>query len=115
MFLGRETQAARGGKIESARIARNLANDEGDVAASQPFLDRKQRILAAAGFDMDQTAAHSFWKSVEERPPASPDRLAILHPQHHSPVITAGECRRAILAHPVTSQRQGQTGPARLP
>lgn len=53
MALDGEAEAARGSEVQHPGIARDLADDEGQFAAAQPFLQREQRILGRAGRDMD--------------------------------------------------------------
>lgn len=52
-----QTETARSGKRQGLRIAGDLSNNEGKVAAAQPFLQGKKRILGTIRRDMDQPVA----------------------------------------------------------
>lgn len=75
-----ETQAARGGEIERARIARDLADHESQFAAAQAFFQGEQCILRTLRGDMDQTMAQVLRQAGTIRPPGQPERRRILHP-----------------------------------
>lgn len=82
MAFRRETEAARGGKGQRLRVACNLTNDAGEIAALEPFLQREQRVLGRVGCDMDHAVSEIGRQAAQERPSTQSDGLAILHPQH---------------------------------
>lgn len=54
MPLHREAQSARGGEIERARIARDLSDDKGQIAATQPLFKREQGVFGFVCSNVDQ-------------------------------------------------------------
>ena len=94
MPLCRETQAARGGEGQRARIARDLAYHTGQIAAAQPLLQRDQRTFGRVRRDMEQAVTHIGRQSLNAGPPAQPHRRSVLHPQHLTrifrPCLVAG-------------------------
>lgn len=76
----RKAEAARGGEIQHLRIADNLADNEGKVAASHPFLQCEQGILGLFGQDMDHPALQIGWHARAIGIAAALCRSAFLHP-----------------------------------
>lgn len=91
MPLGRKAEAARGGEAERARIARDLADHPGKVAATHAFFKREERVLGRGGGDMDQAVAPRGRKACKARPPAAPDRLPVLHPQDLAGILALAQ------------------------
>ena len=83
-----KAEAARGGEAERARIARNLSNHAGEVAALEPLFQREQRVFGRGGSNMDQAVAQVWRQASQTGPPAETDGGAILHPQHLPGVLT---------------------------
>ena len=79
--LGGQHQPPRRGKIERLGIARYLPDDEGQGAASYPFLHRPERIGAVAGFDMEQARAQGCRQAVDIGTARAAHAFGILHPQ----------------------------------
>ena len=63
-------------KSSALRIAGDLADHAGELAAAQPFLEREQRILGLGGGDMDQPAAQLGRQPGPIGPPGEPQRGA---------------------------------------
>ena len=80
MLLRCESQPARSGEIERARVSRHFAHHRSDIAAAQPFLEREERVLRLLAGDMDQAMAKSLGQSGTVRSPAQSQRFAILYP-----------------------------------
>ncbi len=100
LFRGK-AETARGGKIEAARIASNLSDHAGQIAAPQPLLQGKQGIFGRFRFDMDQPFAQIGGQAVNIWAAAALDRASILHPQHVSPIIGFGERIWRLRSHPL--------------
>lgn len=80
MFFRSQAEPARSGEIERFGIARNLPNHTGQIAAFEPFFQRKQRVFRRFGSNMDHPVTQISGQSVEIGPPGKPDCVAILHP-----------------------------------
>lgn len=89
MPLGRQHQPARRGEIERLGIARNLADDKGQRAASYALLHGPERIGCIARRDMDEVATLLGRKTVKIGPPAPPNAAGILHPQPSAILVDA--------------------------
>ncbi len=87
MLFGREAQSARGDEVERARIAHDLSDHTGEIAAAQPFLQSEQRVLGRLGLDMNQPLAQILGKPMKIRSPAEPDRARVLHPQNMTTIL----------------------------
>lgn len=72
MTLGGKAEPARGGEIERFGIAGDLADDEGQLAAAQAFLQREQRVFGALRRDMDQAVAQRRRQARTIRPAGEP-------------------------------------------
>lgn len=120
MFLCGQAQAARSGEIKRARIADNLPDHAGQVAAFEPLLQREQRVLRGLGLDMDQPVAQFLWQTVAVWSPAALDCAGILNPQDLTPIIDLGQRVLHIARHPrlcfqgIARQSQRQPRPARI-
>ena len=106
--LRRQAEPARGGEIERAGIARHLPHDEGQIAATQPFFQRKQRVLRAFGRDMDQAVAQLRRQAGAIGPPGQPQGLGILHPQPGALVGRVGHRIGRLGGHGIKRQGQGK-------
>ncbi len=107
----RQAEAARGGKIERTRVARDLANHAGKVAASKPFLEREQGILGRSRFHMDQPVAQIGRQAMAAGTPAALHRAPVLDPQNLPPVIRLGQGIFPLCGYPQGIARQRQCHP----
>ena len=82
MPLRSKAQAARGGEGQRARVARNLADHTGKIAAFEALLQREQGIFGCGSRDMNQPVTQVRRQALKAGPSALPDRRAVLHPQH---------------------------------
>lgn len=64
MLLRGQAESARGGEIEAARIARDLPDDAGEIAAAQAFLKREQRVFGRTRGDVNQPLAQVARQAV---------------------------------------------------
>lgn len=80
MPLRGKREPARGGEIENPRIARDLADHCGHIAAAQPFLEREESVFGFIGGDVDQATAKSRRQARPVRATARPERGLVLHP-----------------------------------
>ncbi len=103
MPLHRQTEPPRGGEIERAGIAGDLSDHESQIAATQPFFQREQRVLGRLCGNVDQPVAQRCRQARLIRPPAQPDRPSILDPQ---------PAAIALRAAPIERQGQRQRRPA---
>ncbi len=101
-----KAETARSGKGKRSWIARNLADNENQIAAAQPFLDREQGIFRALRRDMDQPATQALRQAGTIRPPCAPQGIAVLHPEPGPFIRRIGERIGSKRAHPV--HRQGK-------
>ncbi len=53
MLFRCQAEPTRCGEVETARIARQLSHDEGEITALEPLLQREKGILRVLGRDMD--------------------------------------------------------------
>ena len=115
MALRRQSEAARGGKIERARIAQHLSDNESDVAAPHPFLQREQRIFGRVGKDMDHPAAHVFGQAGAIGSAHEPRRLTHLHPQDRAAILRLAPFGPRRVAPVVERESERGGGPAAIP
>ncbi len=90
MLPGHQRQTPRRGEIERARIARHFADDEGKVAAAQPFFHGEQRLFRAGGGNVDQAVTQGARQAGAIGPPSKPPGLGILDPQPRTLVRYVG-------------------------
>jgi len=102
-----QAEAARGGKGQGLRIARNLSDNKGEIAAAQPFLQGEKRIFRASSRDMDQSVTQLPGQPRAIRAARALQRLAVLYPQPGTLIGRIGQGIGSIATHPV--QRQGQS------
>lgn len=114
MPFRRQTEAARSGEAERARIARNLADHTGEIAALHPLLQCEQGVFRRGGRDMDQTVAQIARQALKTGPPAKLDCLAVLYPQHLAAILDLGRLVPARGRQRIARQRQRQCHPARF-
>ena len=89
--LGRQAESARGGERQGPRVARDLADHAGKVAAAHAFLEREERVFRRGGGDMDHPMPPRGRKARKARAPAAPDRLPVLHPQDLASVFALSQ------------------------
>ena len=80
MLLCGEAEPARGGEVERLGIARQFADHEGEVVASDPFLECEQQVLGTFRGHMNQPMTQRFGQAGAIRPAAQPHCGDILHP-----------------------------------
>lgn len=80
MPLRRQGKSARNGEVEDTRIAGYLSDDEGQIAATHPFLECEERILGSFRERMHDAAAQNGRKAMPVRSASETYRRPILHP-----------------------------------
>lgn len=80
MPLCRQHKAARGGKVELARVARDLTDDKGKIAATDSFLQREERFRRVFHRDVHHPVPQIAWQARMIGPPAQSHRSPILYP-----------------------------------
>ena len=112
--FARQAQPARGGEVERARIARQLPDHRGKVAAAHRLFQREQHVLRILRLDMDQPVAQPFRQAGAIGAPGQPDGAAFLHPQHRAPILRLGQRPRFGPGAAQLVERERQCGrPAR--
>ncbi len=91
MLLRCKAETARGSEIERARVAGNLSDHAGKVAAFQPLLEREQRILGSRRLDMDEPVAQVGREAVVVGSSAKLHCAFVLHPQNLAAILCLGE------------------------
>lgn len=115
----RKAEPARSGEVQHLRIADNLADNEGEITASHPFLQREQGILGLFGQNMDHPALQIGRHSRAIGIAAAPCRSTFLHPQYRALIVgRSGSGRPALVpgsrAHGIQCQRQRHSRPCSL-
>lgn len=97
MPFGRQHEPARGGEVQFLRIARDLSDHEGKVAAADPFLQREEQVGGTVGADMDQPVPQVARQAGQIGPAPCLARGLVLHPEERAFVAAFGRnvARRA--------------------
>ncbi len=119
VMFRRKAEAARSGEIQHLRVAHDLTDNEGEIAASHPFLQREQGILGLLGQHMDHPALQIGRHSRAIRVTAALCRSAFLHPQYRALIVGRSGSGRPVSitgshAHGIQRQRQRHAGTRRL-
>lgn len=114
MPFGRQSEPARGGEIEFARIARQLADHESQVAAAHPLFEREQRIGGPGGEDVDQSPSPILGQAGAIGQSAQLRGAGILDPQYAALVRDIGQFAAMQVAPAIVRQGERQARPARL-
>ena len=99
MLLCHQAKPTLGGERQGTGVTGNLSHYESQIRATQPFFQRKQRILRRGRGNMDQPVTQRARQTGAIGPSSLAQGRPILHPQprpfipRHSTLIRQGQCK----------------------
>lgn len=112
MLFGNQAQAARGREIQRPCIARDFSQHEGEIAATQPFFEREERIFRRARLDMHEAVSQPSREAGVVWPATKAHGRAVLHPENHPAILPLRQRSGLGSAQSVESHGQRQRRPA---
>ena len=113
MPLRRQTEAARGGKVQRTRVARDFSDNEGEITTAHTFFQCEQRIFGPVCLHMNHPVADIGGQPGAIGPAIGADGRTVLHPQYRTLVVMCGGSRQLLPLPPLIkrqSERAGRAG-----